>query len=960
MFSPTRPPALVKRRAPADSDGDDDDERQQSSIRKLQFTTQTCMTPGRAIKRRNVSPESVKVFLRVRPHPSSTMEIADDATLRVQNPSSGGVDTYTFTRIFRGTATQDDVYKATTEPLVESLFDGRNALIFAYGITSSGKTHTIQGTESDPGVLPRAIEAVFRRIASSGANIDVYASYIEVHNENLIDLLPEGGIVTEQRKPLSLVTLKNGHVFVRGLQEVRIESVDDARLVLAEGQRHRQVAETSLNAASSRSHCLFSLKLVRSGADKDTDGIIGKLCIVDLAGSERLSRTKENCEHRCRETNNINKSLMQLGRCLEVVRANQAQPKSRARPVPWRDSKITRLFKDYLVGGWGRTVMIATANPDPADRDETCRALKFAALASEIDNTPRVDCNRAEPASKDKLDAGSNDEDDDDEEGNDYDEEGLLDKIYELKLELLASERRCCSMEQEIRDQVSNEMMAQAARLEATYNAQLDEEAQRVRELADRRLAIWKRRVLDGADGRSVNVEQAVQCAVQEVQEESDRKLVSMQKDLVSAAKARETLQELLNTAHAELDGANATICQMQAESADQVELAEHLRAVEAQLVECRARLASEGQTADDLRLALEEQRRVSAMERQHASSAKKTISDLEQARDVLEQRLAEAEKREGMFRQRYDVNQKKVSGLEKKLTAAQNEVEKLRREASAQADLVRELESAKTANDSALNALHDQLGVARDEARAHLEMVVKLQDDIAARDGRLEAQMKQVHDLGQLTATQGQSIAAYLSQIASLNEDKAALQQRVSELTSQVAELNRRPSPPPVSVDDRNEDACSSSVVQGTPQVSQSKRVSKTSSDKHLRPLVTSTTLTTSNTTRATFGMRTPSVSAFDQENARPPMPAKRSRTQLEADLKWGSLLLHDQSADPFADNQSISSVDDKEVPSRPTKRRPVRRAVATAAKKLSEPATAKAVHEPAVPTRRSRRHAR
>lgn len=163
------------------------------------------------------------------------MEIADDATLRVQNPSSGGVDTYTFTRIFRGTATQDDVYKATTEPLVESLFDGRNALIFAYGITSSGKTHTsmdrlsatilcahrwpfcepVQGTESDPGVLPRAIEAVFRRIASSGANIDVYASYIEVHNENLIDLLPEGGIVTEQRKPLSLVTLKNGHVFVR-------------------------------------------------------------------------------------------------------------------------------------------------------------------------------------------------------------------------------------------------------------------------------------------------------------------------------------------------------------------------------------------------------------------------------------------------------------------------------------------------------------------------------------------------------------------------------------------------------------------------------------------------------------------------------------------------------------------------------------------------------------------------
>ncbi|KMS93779.1 hypothetical protein BVRB_028040, partial [Beta vulgaris subsp. vulgaris] len=179
-------------------------------------------------------------------------------------------------------------------------------------------------------------------------------------------------------------------VFVKGLREVKIESEADAELVINEGTRHRKCAQTALNTSSSRSHALFSLKLVRAGTNKDTDGIISKLCIVDLAGAERTSRAKNVDEQRCRETNNINKSLMQLGRCLEVVRWNQQHSDCKARPVPWRDSKISRLFKDYLVGGWGRAVMVATVNPDPVDHDETCHALKFAALASEVESISKV------------------------------------------------------------------------------------------------------------------------------------------------------------------------------------------------------------------------------------------------------------------------------------------------------------------------------------------------------------------------------------------------------------------------------------------------------------------------------------------------------------------------------------------------------------------------------------------
>jgi kinesin family protein 20 len=170
-------------------------------------------------------------------------------------------------------------------------------------------------------------------------------------------------------------------VYVHGLREVEVRSLPEALCVLDRGQRHRMVAETQLNRGSSRSHAVLTIKLVKPGTDKDRDGIVAKMSIVDLAGAERSDRTG-NTGKRAREAIKINTSLMQLGRCLEVLRQNQLRPQH-PQPVPFRDSNVTRLFQDYLTG-YGRTVMLTTVSGAQADFDETAHALRYAAIAREI------------------------------------------------------------------------------------------------------------------------------------------------------------------------------------------------------------------------------------------------------------------------------------------------------------------------------------------------------------------------------------------------------------------------------------------------------------------------------------------------------------------------------------------------------------------------------------------------
>ncbi|CAL4240543.1 unnamed protein product, partial [Meganyctiphanes norvegica] len=158
--------------------------------------------------------------------------------------------------------------------------------------------------------------------------------------------------------------------------------------VLHAGQKRRRIAHTRLNCESSRSHSIFSIRVVQGPLDAQgeevvTDKnsiIISQLSLVDLAGSERTNRTKATGD-RLKEAGNINNSLMTLRSCIEVLRENQVNNTNKK--VPYRDSKITHYFKNFF-DGEGKVKMIVCVNPKSDDYDETLPVMKFAELASEV------------------------------------------------------------------------------------------------------------------------------------------------------------------------------------------------------------------------------------------------------------------------------------------------------------------------------------------------------------------------------------------------------------------------------------------------------------------------------------------------------------------------------------------------------------------------------------------------
>ena len=246
--------------------------------------------------------------------------------------------------------------------MVEGLFRGENGLIFAYGVTNSGKTYTMQGEEKNPGLLTLAVRMIFNRLAEEKEaeveDFTVTGSMLEIYNERIFDLLSTDRTECKLQRAAS-----RDSVFVTGLKELSISNAVEAEAVLSTASKSRTTGKTGSNNSSSRSHTVFTLKLHRPGQKQ----VWARLSIVDLAGAERAKNTN-NQGDRLAESFKINTSLMHLGRCLEILRENQKS--KRPQPVPYRDSKITRLFQDSL-SGWGHTVMIANTSAVSKDYDET-------------------------------------------------------------------------------------------------------------------------------------------------------------------------------------------------------------------------------------------------------------------------------------------------------------------------------------------------------------------------------------------------------------------------------------------------------------------------------------------------------------------------------------------------------------------------------------------------------------
>ncbi|XP_011061999.1 PREDICTED: kinesin-like protein KIF18A [Acromyrmex echinatior] len=354
-------------------------------------------TSGSTMKTEDTSEISIKVIVRVRPpnerelqdNSRTIIEVVDDKMLIFDpkehetpfffhNVAQKGRDMlkkqnkqlqFIFDRVFDSTSTNTDVFEGSTKRLINSLLDGYNCSVFAYGATGAGKTHTMLGNREDPGITYHTVAELFSEIENQSKHREftLGVSYLEIYNENVQDLLHKSG---------QLHLREDGRcgVVVAGLEPIAIQNAEELLSLLAEGNKNRTQHPTDANKESSRSHAVFQVYIkIINKLDSQVQRV--KLSMIDLAGSERASAT--GCKGvRFKEGANINKSLLALGNCINNLADG-------IKYIPYRDSKLTRLLKDSL-GGNCHTVMIANIAPGSSTYEDTHNTLRYANRAKKI------------------------------------------------------------------------------------------------------------------------------------------------------------------------------------------------------------------------------------------------------------------------------------------------------------------------------------------------------------------------------------------------------------------------------------------------------------------------------------------------------------------------------------------------------------------------------------------------
>jgi len=301
------------------------------------------------------------------------------------------------------------VYDASAKRLVRRVMEGYHGTVFAYGMTGTGKTFSMQGIATSPGVIPLAITDIFSYIRETPSReFLLRVSYLEIYNEKIHDLLstpPAGGTVgpgAPQQEEIKLREDSKRGVYASPLKEEIVQSPTQLLRVIARGDHARRTSSTQFNARSSRSHAVVQVvvesreRIPGSGAMSENKrsgmlpgGVrVSTLSLIDLAGSERAAETKE----RRTEGSHINKSLLTLGTViarLSTDKDKDGKPTDKdGKHLPYRDSKLTRLLQGALSGDslvsilctiqTGAAGSAAAAN---SHTGETLNTLKFASRA---------------------------------------------------------------------------------------------------------------------------------------------------------------------------------------------------------------------------------------------------------------------------------------------------------------------------------------------------------------------------------------------------------------------------------------------------------------------------------------------------------------------------------------------------------------------------------------------------
>lgn len=310
-----------------------------------------------------------------------------------------------YDKIFEDTKNQESVYQFC-QAGVYQVPNGYNTTIFAYGQTGSGKTYTMfgpnwnddysgyarrrlrksvqmtdffhSGDKSIQGIIPRSIEDLFEQAntvyQTEGISYNIYCSFIQIYNEKLFDLFQD----KEAAVALNIREDKYDGVFIEGLSEYQVSSVQDCFTLLKRGEKNRVTRQTKANIRSSRSHTIFQILLESDSINNNGKLRRCKLNLCDLAGSEKIHTDERLGEKHMEEHKSINLSLSTLGKVITALAKNSSTSN-----IPYRESKLTRILKDSL-GGKTKTILIATCSPLHCHIDETISTLKFADNAKQV------------------------------------------------------------------------------------------------------------------------------------------------------------------------------------------------------------------------------------------------------------------------------------------------------------------------------------------------------------------------------------------------------------------------------------------------------------------------------------------------------------------------------------------------------------------------------------------------
>ncbi|XP_043710902.1 kinesin-like protein KIN-13A [Telopea speciosissima] len=337
-----------------------------------------------SIKESNVA--KIKVVVRKRPlnkkelsrKEDDIVTVYDNAYLTVHEPKlkvdlTAYVEKheFCFDAVLNEHVNNDEVYRATVEPIIPTIFQRTKATCFAYGQTGSGKTFTMQP-------LPlRAVEDIVRLLHQPtyrNQRFKLWLSYFEIYGGKLFDLLSD-------RRKLCMREDGRQQVCIVGLQEFEVSDVQIVKEYIERGNAARSTGSTGANEESSRSHAILQLAIKKhseiNGSKRQNDAneskggkVIGKISFIDLAGSERGADTTDNDRQTRIEGAEINKSLLALKECIRALDNDQIH-------IPFRGSKLTEVLRDSFVGN-SRTVMISCISPNAGSCEHTLNTLRYA------------------------------------------------------------------------------------------------------------------------------------------------------------------------------------------------------------------------------------------------------------------------------------------------------------------------------------------------------------------------------------------------------------------------------------------------------------------------------------------------------------------------------------------------------------------------------------------------------